>query len=201
MHRQPRSVGTEEARWGVAGPPCGLAEPAWDGKQAGRTCEPRGGAEVRSWWPLRWGKDQNPRVPLPRHLFPQGPGSLAAAQDSKHLPREGSGARAPGGVGRASPRATPRAGQGRAGRGGGVAYLSGSRERTGSRCCFSETQKPGEGLLSRRGLLPRGLGPTSLSVSWKSLGYTSCGGHRPLGGTGWAGLGRLGAGLHPLCLL
>lgn len=76
--------------------------------------------------------------------------------------------------------------QGRAGRGGGVAYLSGSRERTGSRCCFSETQEPSEGLLSRRGLLPRGLGPTSLSVSWKSLGYTSCGGHRPLGGTGWA---------------
>lgn len=77
--------------------------------------------------------------------------------------------------------------QGRAGRGGGVAYLSGSRERTGSRCCFSETQKPHEGLLSRQGLLPRGLRPTSLSVSWKSLGYTSCGGHRPLGGMGWAG--------------
>lgn len=42
---------------------------------------------------------------------------------------------------------------------------------------FLKHMKPSEGWLAPgRRLLPRGPGPTSLSVSRKSLGYTSCGG-------------------------
>lgn len=58
----------------------------------------------------------------------------------------------------------------------GAAYLSGSQGTTGSRCWFSETQKLGEDQLDPGPrVLPGGPGPTSLSVSRKSLGYTSCG--------------------------